>query len=156
MSYVLKFLKKFNPKINDKLLINEFSEPDNKNIQIQDGPLACYCSHLRAMIYGYNNFKDYTVLVEDDIKIINTEKIEKYIKEIPNDWDIICLSSIAKNVTYKEPYYKFTDEFHSTHFYIIKNKCMPLLFSCVYPITDQIDVLISDNIHKLNVLLSLE
>ena len=111
---------------------------------IQDGPLGCYCSHLRAMIYGYINFEKYTIIVEDDISITNTENIEKYLKCIPDDWDIICVGAIGKNKIYDEPYYKFTDEFHSTHFYIINHKCMDKLFRHMYPITDQVDVLVSE------------
>ena len=148
---ILQYLKQFNDNIIlpiDGIHINEFSEVNVPNIFIQDGPLACYCSHVRALIYGYNNFKDYTIIVEDDISITNTENIEKYLPCIPDDWDIICLNSAPKNHDYGDtPYYKFIDEFHSGQFYIVKNKCIPTLFANLYPITDQVDVLIS-NLHK--------
>jgi hypothetical protein len=152
LNLILNFLRQFNSNISNELvIIDDFSESNDININIQDGPLACYCSHLRAMIYGYYNFTDYTIIVEDDLSIINTELIETYIKCIPDDWDIICLNSAAKNKTYDEPYYKFTDSFHSTHFYIIKNKSLPYIFKNMYPITDQVDVLISNLIHDLNI-----
>ena len=147
---ILCYLQQFNDKITLPISIdiNEFSEINDPNVFIQDGPLACYCSHVRSLIYGYNNFKDYTILVEDDISITNTENIEKYLACIPDDWDIICLNSAPKNYDYGDkPYYKFIDEFHSGHFYIVRNRCIPILFKNIYPITDQIDVLIS-NLHK--------
>jgi tRNA A-37 threonylcarbamoyl transferase component Bud32 len=148
LSFVLNFLSDFNSKIELKSLeIDQFSKINDDNIHIQDGPLACYISHLRSMIYGYTNFKDYTIITEDDISVANTENIEKYIKEIPDDWDILMLNACSKNKIYNNIWYKFDDEFHSTHFYIINNKCFPLLFKNLYPITDQVDVLIS-NLHK--------
>ncbi len=135
----------------DGIKINEFSEINDRNIYIQDGPLACYCSHLRAMMYGYINSSDYTIIVEDDISITNTDFIERYIQLIPNDWDIICLNSAPKNVKYDAPFYKYVNEFHSTHFYIVRNRCFPTLFKGMYPITDQVDVLISNLYNQLNI-----
>lgn len=152
MTMVLEFLKRFNPEVKDgKIKIDEFSVINDDNIYIQDGPLACYCSHLRAMIYGYLNFQDYTIIVEDDISIANTENIEKYLKQIPDDWDIVFMNSAPKNRVYDEPFYKFTDHFHSGHFYIINHKCLPTLFQNLYPIPDQVDVLISNLIDRLNI-----
>lgn len=152
LSFVLNFLSDFNPKIELKLLeIDQFSKINDDNIHIQDGPLACYVSHLRSMIYGYTNFKDYTIITEDDISVANTENIEKYIKEIPDDWDILMLNACSKNKIYNNIWYKFDDEFHSTHFYIINHKCMPVLFKNLYPITDQVDVLISNCHKELNI-----
>jgi len=152
LSFVLQFLSDFNPKIELKPLeIDEFSKINDDNIHIQDGPLACYISHLRSMIYGYTNFKDYTIITEDDISVANTENIQKYIKEIPDDWDILMLNACSKNKIYNNIWYKFDDEFHSTHFYIINHKCIPTLFENLYPITDQVDVLISNLHKKLNI-----
>lgn len=152
LTEILAFLKQFNPSIPDlQVVVNEFSEVNDPNIYIQEGPLGCFCSHLRAMIYGYQNFKDYTVIIEDDAFIADTEKIERYLQCIPDDWDIVCLNSIGKNRLYDVPYYKFEDDFHSTHFYIINHRCMPTLFEGMYPIPDQVDVLIAKQVHKLNI-----
>jgi hypothetical protein len=52
---VIDFLSQFNPSIlANRIEINEFSEINDQNIHIQDGPLACYVSHLRSMIQGSN------------------------------------------------------------------------------------------------------
>ena len=148
LEFVIDFLSQFNTSIlSNKIEINEFSEINDPNIHIQDGPLACYVSHLRSMIYGYTNFKDYTIIVEDDISIANTEFIEKYLAEVPDDWDVVMLNACSKNKIYNQTLYKFIDEFHSTHFYIINHKCFPKIFKNLYPITDQVDVLLS-NLHK--------
>jgi GR25 family glycosyltransferase involved in LPS biosynthesis len=154
LTYILQFLSQFDSNIKPKQIkINDFSEINDTGVQIQDGPLGCYCSHLRALIYAYLNFEDYTIICEDDISITNTEKIEKYIKQIPDDWDIICLNSRAKNISYGDsPFYKFIDDFHSLHFYIVKNRSLPTIFRNMYPMFDQVDVLISDNmVPRLNI-----
>jgi GR25 family glycosyltransferase involved in LPS biosynthesis len=81
LTYILNFISQFNSEIKPKQIkINEFSEINDSGVHIQDGPLGCYCSHLRALIYGYLNYEDYTIICEDDISITNTEKIKKYIK----------------------------------------------------------------------------
>lgn len=152
LEFVIDFLSQFNPSILvNKIEINEFSEINDPNIHIQDGPLACYVSHLRSMIYGYTNFKDYTIIVEDDISIANTEFIEKYLAEVPDDWDVVMLNACSKNKIYNQTLYKFIDEFHSTHFYIINHKCFPKIFKNLYPITDQVDVLLSNLYKDLNI-----
>lgn len=152
LHFVIDFLSQFNSTISvDKIEINEFSEINDPNIHIQDGPLACYVSHLRAMIWGYTNFKDYTMIVEDDISIANTEFIEKYLAEVPDDWDVVMFNACSKNKIYGQTLYKFTDEFHSTHFYIINHKCFPKIFKNLYPITDQVDVLLSNLYGDLNI-----
>uniref|UniRef100_A0A6C0EXW1 Protein kinase domain-containing protein n=1 Tax=viral metagenome TaxID=1070528 RepID=A0A6C0EXW1_9ZZZZ len=157
LKFILEFMEQFNPMITDNidkienLQMTEFSDFTDSNIYIQDGPLACYCSHVRAMIFGYLHFEDYTVITEDDILISNTENISKYISMIPDDWDIICLNAMPINIKYEGPYYKFTDLFHSTHFYIIKNKVLPFLFANMYPIVDQVDILIAKLHNQINI-----
>uniref|UniRef100_A0A6C0EBJ5 Protein kinase domain-containing protein n=1 Tax=viral metagenome TaxID=1070528 RepID=A0A6C0EBJ5_9ZZZZ len=67
-------------------------------------------SHLKALIHGYLNFENYTIVVEDDIYISDIAKLEENIKSIPEDWDIINCG---------------------LHFYIVKNDCMKTIFENV-------------------------
>ena len=152
LTFILKFLQQFNPEIEayDRK-INMFSECNDRYINIQDGPLACYCSHLRAMIYGYTNFDKYTIIAEDDISIVNTELISSFLDDVPDDWDIICFNCIPQKGLGPDTLYKFTDGFHSTHLYMIRNSCMPTLFKNMYPMVDQVDVLISNTRNILNI-----
>lgn len=155
LNKVINFLKQFTNNITNNITnnvtIDYFSELNDSNILIQDGPLACYISHVRAMIHGYENFEDYTIVVEDDIDITNTKLIEEYLPQIPDDWDIIFFNSCPKNVSYGDTkMYKFIESFHSLHFYIIKNTSFPKIFSKLYPITDQVDVLIANGFRDLN------
>jgi|688.fasta_scaffold77836_2 hypothetical protein len=152
LNEIFIFLSKYNNNINIKNInVNEFSETNDQNIKIQDGLLACFCSHIRAMIHGYLNFSDYTIIVEDDISIDSIINIEKYIKLIPPDWDIIVLGAEHKNLLSKDPYYKLHSTFFHLHFYIIKNTCMETIFKNIYPIFDQIDILIGNMWDKLNI-----
>lgn len=152
MEYVINFIGKFNSNVsNKKLNLNDFSEFNDPNIIIQDGPLACYCSHVRSMIYGYLNFEHYTIVVEDDICIGDTSLITDCLKKIPNDWDIICFGAQPINKFYEGSFYKFTDLFHSTQFYLIRNSCMSTVFKNLYPINDQVDILLSKLHNVLNI-----
>jgi tRNA A-37 threonylcarbamoyl transferase component Bud32 len=151
MNYVYDFLKQFNNICINKLQMNEISFWNDNTIQIQDGPLACYCSHVRAFIYAYLNFKNYFIICEDDIFISNTSNIETYLKQIPENWDIITLNSNPINHKYNNIFYKYNSTFHSTHFYIINVKCLPIIFQNIYPISEQIDILISRLYDRLNI-----
>ena len=152
LTFVLDFLKDFNSEINPhQIMMDDFSFINDSGVHIQDGPLGCYISHLRAMIYGWSNFNDYTIICEDDIYIANTEIIEEYIKQVPNDWDIVMLNACSKNKLYDSNFYKFDDEFHSCHFYIVKNSSFPTIFKGMYPIIDQVDVLVSNLRNELNI-----
>lgn len=152
LNFVLQFLRQFNNNISDRqLTLNEFSEFSDENIKIQDGPLACYVSHLRAWIYSYLNFEDYTIICEDDMLVANTKKIKEYIARVPLDWDIITLNAGAIKEKYDSEVYKFTNQFHSTHFYIIRNSKLSFIFKHMYPIFDQVDILLSNLHSELNI-----
>ena len=152
MNGVLFFLRKYNKNIpSDVLKMNIFSDFNDKNILIQDGPLACYCSHTRAIIYGYLNFKNYTMIVEDDFYINDINAIIENLNKIPNDWDIICFGAQPINKFYDGSFYKFSDMFHSTQFYVIKNSSIETIFKYIYPIIDQIDILLSKAHDNLNI-----
>jgi tRNA A-37 threonylcarbamoyl transferase component Bud32 len=149
LNFVANFLLKYQGKEEKNIEIDIFSDVKDDNIYIQDGPLACYVSHLRCMIHSYleNGFDSYTIIAEDDIHITNTENMIKYLDTIDKDWDVILFGSSPKILLYDKICYRHENEFHSTHFYVIKNKSFDFLFKNLYPITDQVDVLIS-NLYK--------
>jgi GR25 family glycosyltransferase involved in LPS biosynthesis len=152
---VMDFLYNFNNNIVRKdYAMNDFSEINDANITIYGGPLACYISHLRAMIYGYQNNRDYTIIMEDDFIIMDTEIIENYLNKVPDDWEIILFGSVIKtDDLFQKKIIKMEDkyEFHSTHFYIIRNTAFEKIFKNVYPVTEQIDVLISNARNQINI-----
>jgi hypothetical protein len=149
LNFILTFLRKYNKNINSgQVTINEFYEQNDPFITIQSAPLACYCSHVKAMIHGFYNFENYTIICEDDISVNNLSNI---INLIPNDWDVICFNSLPMNMINDNSYYKFNGCFYYLHFYIIKNKCFETIFQNLYPITDQIDIIFSRMHDKLNI-----
>lgn len=149
---ILRFLRRFSDDMPcEEITMNLFSEFNDRCISIQDGPLACYCSHLRAMMYGYHYFSDYTIIAEDDIDIQDTSMIRSGLQEVPNDWDIICFGSQPINKYYHDGVYKMSSLFHSTHFYIVRNASMEKIFGHLYPIDDQIDILLARLHPQLNI-----
>lgn len=151
LNNILDFLRVFNDDVPSAVKLNDFSEISDSNIAIQDGPLACYCSHLRAWIYAYYHFSDYVLVVEDDLAVVNTDKIARYVKEVDEDWDIICFNSAPKNTIYTTSWYRFIEPFHSTHFYIIRHNSLKKLFKTMYPVYDQVDVLLANRIGDLKI-----
>lgn len=152
LNFIYKSMRPFNSSIADlELSMNNFSEINDPNILIQDGPLACYCSHVRALLYGYHSNEDFFMIVEDDLYVKDTELITEAIKNIPQNWDILLFGSHPLNKKYTSKIYKLEDEFHSLHFYIVKKSAVPIILSKIYPITDQIDVLLSRLHSTLNI-----
>jgi len=152
MNTLFNFLKDYNSQISySKLELNKFSEFNDPNIMIQDGPLACYCSHMRAMVYGYLHFNNYTLIVEDDFFINDMDLIIENIQNVPDDWDVIYLGAQPINKFYEASLYKFSELFHSSQFYIIRNSSMEHIFKGVYPIEDQIDILMAKLYNSLNI-----
>ena len=107
---------------------------------------------------GNRHFRYYALEIAESITVSSQYvirwaemHINKYLKQVPSYWDIICVSAIGKNREYEGGLYKFLDDFDSIHFYIINHNCMERLFRHMYPITDQVDVLISELIHALNI-----
>ena len=151
LNFVLQGYKTYNTHVtNDVVAVDNFSTISDKNIWLQGGPLGCYISHVKAMLHGYSTNTHYTIIMEDDFCINSTKIIEEYIVQIPDDWDIIFFNCITKNDVEHTLLHKIVDEFHSSHFYIIKNTSMPKIFSVIYPIVEQIDVLLSNARSILN------
>ena len=152
LNIIFNFLKEFNNDIpNVTLKINLFSEVNDLNIILQGAPLACYCSHVKALMHGYYNFDEYTIIAEDDIVISNSNKLQEYIYKVPDDWDIICFNAEPTASRPIDKVYKLKSSFYHLHFYIVRNRCLETIFKNLYPINDQIDVIIGNLYNKLNI-----
>ena len=101
--------------------------------------LAKFLSHIGVYQEFMESDKPYCIILEDNIKFNspNFKKLlNKYISEIPNDWDIIMLDDknngtnkqINDNIIYN------IDEINQLNGYIInKNSCRKLLENLVNP-----------------------
>lgn len=88
-------------------------------------------THDEAINYAYKNKNEYlyTLVIENCVKITDTNRIMQSIKEIEDDWDIVCFgANPVKNIDkcYYSTYshYKFKCSFSEAKFYIIKNSLL--------------------------------
>jgi GR25 family glycosyltransferase involved in LPS biosynthesis len=120
------------------------------------GAIGCYLSHIKLWKYIIDNHLEYTLVFEDDCSNnLKINDIYKRLKYIPNDWDILLLSSadscyLKKKV--KKKLYK-VNRFFLTHAYIIKYKTAKYLLNeeNLFPIEQQIDSKLSDLSNKINI-----
>lgn len=135
--------------VPQQITFDAFSTPSDPAIHIQDGPLACYCSHLRAMIGAYMQGADAVLICEDDMMVADTAAMTRAASQIPGDWDVITFNSVPigaadkYTVTAEQPWHRLTGPFYSTHFYLVRRKALPTIFRAMWPITDQVDILLS-------------
>ena len=150
--------------------VNSYSELSDPQIRIQDGPLACYVSHVRAILWGMNmRPTGYTLILEDDFVITNTQALADGLRGIISsndnrqsdrqpdrqpdfepDWDIIFCGSISLDPELASmPWHRVTSPFHSSHAYLINNRHADRILARLYPVYDQIDVIISDSRDEL-------
>lgn len=140
---IIKFIQQFDNSIKySELVIDELFDNNNDDILIKKAPLATYLSHIKAMMYGYHKNKYYTIIMEDDIDIIETKTIENVINSIPEDWDIITFGCKIFGCDKNIKFYKMEGSFYNLHFYIIKNSSFNKIFKLLYPIKEQIDVIL--------------
>jgi len=147
--------------------VNAYSEVSDPQIRIQDGPLACFISHVRALLWGMNTRPiGYTLVLEDDFVITNTQALADGLRgiidsidstdsmngNVNENWDIIFWGSISLDPELADlPWHRVTSPFHSSHAYLINNQHATRILDRLYPVYDQIDVIISDSRDQLTI-----
>jgi len=126
--------------------------------QITRGAVGCYLSHLKIyeQIQQSYDSKPYALILEDDAwfnENIYKSGIRYLYKNIPQDWDIVLLGKIDRDIIPHENYLEMR-EFWGTHGYIItKNGVHKMLQNANIPINDQIDAVMGklsrENIIKI-------
>lgn len=134
--------------------VNSYSEVTDPKIKIQDGPLACFISHVRALLWGITTRPTgYTLILEDDFVVTNTQALSDGLRGIlgkGTDWDMIFWGSINLDPELaNSPWHHITSPFHSSHAYLINNRNANKILERLYPVYDQIDVMISDSRNQL-------
>jgi collagen beta-1,O-galactosyltransferase len=137
----------------DRLNLLEKNKYRKLHAELSPGAIGCYLSH-------YNIWKDIvhnkyvnTLILEDDANIPSdfTNKYNNYIKDAPEDWDMIFLGYINnKSSSVNEKYIKLK-KLYRTHAYIINQKGAQKLIDLMIPINYQIDSQLSDLSDKINI-----
>ena len=153
----------FNAIIGKNIDINKLDKYD-KNIKLNykfksDGELGCYLSHLMLIKKAINSNKKYTVIFEDDFKIVTknlNKKILDITRKVDDNFDIIYLGNLYESKSEKivDNIYKKSDiiSLYGTHAILINNKNAQKIYNKLLNINDSIDIVLDKliNNNKLN------
>lgn len=109
------------------------------------GSIGCYLSHINIWKDVIKNNYNNVIILEDDIKTnMKLNKIMKYIKNIPKDYDIAYLDYYCdgcdNNIIANSYWYENKiDKIYLTSAYIINNNAIKKLLEKAFPIETQID-----------------
>lgn len=114
------------------------------------GHLGCWDSHKRLMekIQGENN--GMTLVLEDDFKFVDFN-IDQYLKELPENWDLLYLGGINQDAP--EPYSEKLDHAKNilqTHAYIVRDKFVPTLLNILSNHRWKVDIVFSEALKRGN------
>ena len=133
----------------------------DKNHKLNKGAMGCYLSHLGILKKAYRDKDNIIIVLEDDI-IFNKdfkENLEKYYKEVPDDWDIIYLGGsrlrgkkISEHVVKGVYDIKTTSDYNmGTYAMMINKKGVKKLLKVLLPMKYPIDTSIAKNNKKFNI-----
>lgn len=157
-------------KKNNKLKINFFdaingSDIDLNNLSLYDsrinlnfkynyiGEIGCYLSHMLLIKSFINSKNKYSVVFEDDLKILDDDlddKIKKIIEKLNGNFDIIYLGNLNNNhgeQIINDIYTINKSEYlWGTHAYIVNNKSVEKIYNSLLNINIAIDNKLKYNI----------
>ena len=146
------------------------TELENNNIckcngsyrELRKGEIGCYLSHLDCWKNILETKKDYGLVLEDDVVLVDDfdNKFNEMFENVKDkEWDIICLGRRCQqyfkncavgNSVSESTYYPETLGY-GTYAYIIKASTIEKLLKTTYPIMKPIDVVIIDEYYKKNI-----
>ena len=142
---VLKYKNLISSYSLDKLKINNEKKSRTKNLELTNGSIGCYLSHLNICKKMIENNIEFALVFEDDL-IIDCDKDHfwKVIKNlnIPPDTDIFLLDAIYEKNNKNELISKIKF-FLCTHSYMITLNGAKKILESAYPIEIQIDAFFS-------------
>jgi len=125
--------------------------------------VGCYLSHLMLIKSLLNTQYKYTIIFEDDFKILNNDfnyKINDILNKLTDDFDILYIGNLNNNhgKKYKDEIYSINlcNRIFGTFGYIINNKNIYKIYKYLLIIDDPIDIkyeyLINNNLIKAYVI----
>ena len=120
--------------------------------QLTKGAVGCYLSHTNIWKDILDNNIKNGLILEDDIIIPKdfNNLLNKYLKYIPKNYDIILLGYKCRKCSNNINYIK-VNKFWLTHSYIITKKCIEKIYNKMFPIKQQIDSELSDLSNEINI-----
>lgn len=151
---LLKFVKKdynYRPTINDDGTVS-----GDPNITVSKGVLGCYVSQSSLLKKLGESNDQYIWITEDDITFVpnaHSQLIMLFdeLFEMDPNWDVVHMGSrkypnIFDALTI---IHKWDDIFINAQCYIVRKKAIATILSTLYPMIEQVDVVISRSFKKL-------
>ncbi len=129
------------------------SEFDFEKSRRMRGHLGCWDSHRRLMETIKDQGNDVTLVLEDDCKfyldMTETNDLNTYLKELPEDWDLLYLGGINQDVPeqYSE-HLDYAKNIIQTHAYIVRDKFIPTLLETLTNHRWKVDIVFSEAIKR--------
>lgn len=139
----------------EKLFEDNIIKRGRFNEDVWLGTIACAFSHMKIFDIMVKKNIDVALILEDDTKPCNgfMRKLNKYIKDVPEDWNMINLSGAlkmrepegAKGIHIKKNIYK-PNKILCTGLagYLIKKDCAKILLKFLIPLRKEIDLQIRE------------
>ena len=125
-----------------------------KHYQLTRGAIGCYLSHIQVWEHILDSKHNAAIIFEDDANVpVNIKQtIQNNMRYIPKNWDIVLFGYYCKDCKPGLKYNK-VNRFILLHCYAInRNAVLKILKSnTLFPITQQIDSLISELSNILNI-----
>ncbi len=122
------------------------------------GEVGCYLSHFMLLKSLLDKKEGYTVIFEDDLKILGDDlnkKINNLLNIIDQDFDMLYLGDQTNNFkdNYKEDIYYIDPNNHlwGTHAYIVKNKNIEKIYNTLLNLDVPIDCKYEEQIKNKNI-----
>ena len=147
----VKNVEEFIRKEYDSRFVDDYSHR-KKHIN----EIACYMSHaglVRSIVEGKNGAADYTVIFEDDFKIIGGSNLHAHVQRILRimeredpDFDMVFLGTVnsGRGVSLEDDIYHFNTMpglvVYGAHAYIINNKKADKIYEELLEINDVVDI----------------
>jgi GR25 family glycosyltransferase involved in LPS biosynthesis len=131
----------------EQLIKDNIIKNDIKNFN--QGRVACHLGHINILKQFINSNKKYAIIFEDDIYIENIQeckkKLNKIIRNIPKDAEIVYLSYCWENCYNAIEYNYFFDKSYNPrcrHFYLVSQEGARKIIDNTLPMYMQGDVMI--------------
>lgn len=125
-----------------------FSDFGSKRMR---GHIGCWDSHRRLMLHIIDAGNGQTLVLEDDCDFTTERKevFEMYLKELPEDWDLLYLGGVNQDApeSFSE-HLDYARNILQTHAYIVRDKFIPILLQTLIDNQWKVDIVFSKAIKE--------